>query len=124
MEGQQCASINTIDLIPAPYELVPTSTPQENLELKQLVTDLLWSDPAHNQQEAYLDQNGFGRGERGPGVVCYGQKAVEEFIRANGLSHILRAHEPTASGVSVRKGAKVITIFSTSRVRVGIRNEL
>lgn len=123
LQGEQAASITTIDLIPSPFELVPTSNPQENPELKQLVTDLLWSDPAQNRQEAFLDQNGFGMGERGPGAVCYGQKAVEEFIRENGLSHILRAHEPTANGVSVRKGAKVITIFSTSRVGAEERRE-
>ena len=79
LQGEQAASINAIDLIPSPFELTPTPSPQDNPELKQLVTDLLWSDPAQNRQEAFLDQNGFGMGERGPGAVCYGQKAVEEF---------------------------------------------
>ena len=77
---------------------------------------MLWADPAPGQQEGSLDANGFGVGERGPSAVCFGQNAVEEFIQNDELSHILRAHEPTASGVSVRKGAKVITIFSTSKV--------
>ena len=114
---QQTTSIQVIEQIPVPYSLTPTLQPGEDPEIKQLVTDLLWSDPAQNQQEAHLDQNGFGEGERGPGAVCYGQKAVDEFMNSNQLTHILRAHEPTASGVSVRKGAKVITIFSTSKVR-------
>lgn len=116
--GHATTPLEFFNRVPVPYELSPANSPGEDLEVKQLVTDLLWSDPAQNQQEAHLDNNGFGEGERGPGAVCYGQKAVEEFIRNNGLSHILRAHEPTASGVSVRKGAKVITIFSTSRVGV------
>ena len=107
--------IDIINQIPTPYELLPTQSPGENLLVKQLVTDLLWSDPARSQQEDHLDPNGFGQGERGTGAVCYGQKAIEEFVMNNELSHILRAHEPTASGVSVRKGAKVITIFSTSK---------
>ena len=114
--GMQATTINLIDHIPSPYELVPSPQPGESQEMKQMITDLLWSDPAQNQQEAHLDRNGFGEGERGPGAVCYGQKAVDEFMYVNQLSHILRAHEPTASGVSVRKGAKVITVFSTSRV--------
>lgn len=84
--------------------------------VQRFVTDLLWSDPARTQQESLLDEHGFGEGERGPGAVCFGQKAVEEFIMHNNLSHIFRAHEPTAFGVSVRKGGKVITIFSTSKV--------
>ena len=119
-------NIEVINYIPTPYALSPQVHPNENLELKQLVTDLLWSDPARGQQEAFLDQNGFGEGERGPGAVCYGQKAIEEFIQSNQLTHILRAHEPTAHGISVRKGAKVITIFSTSKVSVGtdIKNRI
>ena len=119
LAGFDVTPINLIDHISAPYELTPVPVPGESLEIKQLVTDLLWSDPAQNQQEPLLDDRGFGRGERGPGAVCFGKKAIEEFLQLNGLSHILRAHEPTANGVSVRKGAKVITIFSTSKVRKG-----
>lgn len=118
MGNMTTTNIEVINYIPTPYELTPQLLPNENMELKQLVTDLLWSDPARGQQEAFLDQNGFGEGERGPGAVCYGQKAIEEFIQSNQLTHILRAHEPTANGISVRKGAKVITIFSTSKVRL------
>ena len=121
--GQQTTAIQVIDQIPVPYTLTPTLQPGENLEIKQLVTDLLWSDPAQNQQEAHLDSNGFGEGERGPGAVCYGQKAVDEFMNSNQLTHIFRAHEPTANGVSVRKGAKVITIFSTSKVKMKDESE-
>ncbi|KAK8822262.1 hypothetical protein WA577_005426 [Blastocystis sp. JDR] len=115
VDNSSSANIDIINQIPTPYELLPTQSPGENLLVKQLVTDLLWSDPARSQQEGHLDPNGFGQGERGTGAVCYGQKAIEEFVMNNELSHILRAHEPTASGVSVRKGAKVITIFSTSK---------
>lgn len=109
-------SISLINLIPTPYELSPIVEDHDSAIIQRLVTDLLWSDPARAQQEAFLDKNGFGEGERGPGAVCYGQKAIEEFIAHNNLTHIFRAHEPTAFGVSVRKGAKVITIFSTSKV--------
>ena len=123
VQGLETTRINFIDHIPAPYELFPTLQPGESPEIKQLVTDLLWSDPAQNQQEAHLDSNGFGEGERGPGAVCYGQKAVDEFMNSNQLTHIFRAHEPTANGVSVRKGAKVITIFSTSKVKMKDESE-
>ena len=111
-------SISVIDLIPSPYELTPVSHGQEDAIIRQSVTDLLWSDPAREQQEAFLDANGFGEGERGPGAICYGQKAIEDFFTHNGLTHLFRAHEPTSSGISVRKGAKVITIFSTSKVSI------
>ena len=53
-------SISLINLIPSPYELSPVSQGHEDAIIRQLVTDLLWSDPAHEQQEAFLDANGFG----------------------------------------------------------------
>jgi hypothetical protein len=40
------------------------------------------------------------------------------FVRARvhtGLSYIIRAHEATASGIRISKGAKVFTVFSTSK---------
>ena len=114
LRNNSILNIEQINCIPTPFDL----SPQFDIELRQLVTDLLWSDPARGQQEAFLDENGFGEGERGPGAICYGQKAIEEFFYHNNLTHLVRAHEPTANGISVRKGAKVITIFSTSKVNV------
>ena len=86
--------------------------------LRQVVLDLLWSDPAQHEQEKRLDNTGFGEGERGPGAICYGDKAIQNFLDANGMSHIVRAHEPTQKGINISKGGRVITIFSTSRVAV------
>ena len=77
---------------------------------------MLWSDPAPSQQEKWLDKSGFGEGERGPGAICFGDKAIQNFLDTNNLSHILRAHEPTQKGINISKGGRVITIFSTSRV--------
>ena len=85
-------------------------------QLKQFASDLLWSDPAPSQQEKWLDKSGFGEGERGPGAICFGDKAIQNFLDTNNLSHILRAHEPTQKGINISKGGRVITIFSTSRV--------
>ena len=85
-------------------------------QIKQLANDLLWSDPAPSQQERWLDNSGFGEGERGPGAICFGDKAITAFLDENQLSHIVRAHEPTQKGVNISKGGRVITIFSTSRV--------
>lgn len=76
----------------------------------------MWSDPAPSQQERWLDNSGFGEGERGPGAICFGDKAITKFLDENQLSHIVRAHEPTQKGVNISKGGRVITIFSTSRV--------
>ena len=92
-------------------------------QIKQLSSDLLWSDPAQHEQEKRLDQTGFGEGERGPGAICYGDKAIQNFLDTNGMSHIVRAHEPTQKGINISKGGRVITIFSTSRVPVNVNSE-
>ena len=75
----------------------------------------LWADPADQDQEVTLDSHGFGSSSRGGGTVIFGHKAVDDFLCAHGFSHIFRAHEATASGIAVSKGAKVITVFSTSK---------
>ncbi len=41
--------------------------------------------------------------------------AIDEFLAANKLSFIIRAHEAHAHGVSLSKAAKVFTVFSTSK---------
>ncbi|KAK8797073.1 hypothetical protein WA158_004283 [Blastocystis sp. Blastoise] len=110
----QPASLEYINNIPCPISIRP-ATSGETLEIKQVTNDLLWADPAQANQESMLDDDGFGEGERGPGAICFGAKAVNDFLEDNGLTHVIRAHEPTQQGVAISKGAKLITIFSTSR---------
>ena len=109
-------ALESIDKIPCPTAVRVTTTDTRSKQIKQLSSDLLWSDPAAKEQEKRLDKSGFGEGERGPGAVCYGEKAIQNFLDTNGMSHIVRAHEPTQKGINISKGGRVITIFSTSRV--------
>lgn len=80
-------------------------------------TDVLWSDPASEQMEksGMIDEDGFGESPRGGGAVCFGSAAIDNFLEKNGLSYIIRAHEAHAHGVSLSKGARVFTVFSTSK---------
>ena len=80
-----------------------------------MTNDLLWADPAQANQESSLNDDGFGQGERGPGAICFGAKAVTDFLSENKFTHVIRAHEPTQQGVAISKAGRVITIFSTSR---------
>lgn len=109
-------ALESINNIPCPTAVRVNVTDERSKQIKQLSNDLLWSDPAQHDQEKKLDQTGFGEGERGPGAICYGEKAIQNFLDANGMSHIVRAHEPTQKGINISKGGRVITIFSTSRV--------
>lgn len=83
--------------------------------LCQVVSDCLWSDPATKAQEAQLDETGFGPSLRGEDAVCFGVAAVDQFLESTGLSYIFRAHTSLTEGIDLSKGARVFTIFSTSR---------
>jgi len=93
-----------------PYE-------HEEYKYQQVASDCIWSDPASEfQEQTTVDPNsGYGESLRGGGAICFGRKAVEDFLRQHNLSYIMRAHEAHADGVAVSKGGKVFTIFSTSK---------
>jgi diadenosine tetraphosphatase ApaH/serine/threonine PP2A family protein phosphatase len=74
--------------------------------MKQVGTDCIWSDPASEESEQCLNADGFGDSPRGGGAVCFGNQAIENFLSANNLSYIIRAHEAHAYGVSLSKGAR------------------
>ena len=110
------SALESINKIPCPFAVQVLAIDERSKQIKQLSSDLLWSDPAQHEQEEHLDNTGFGEGERGPGAICYGDKAIQHFLDTTGMSHIVRAHEPTQKGINISKGGRVITIFSTSRV--------
>lgn len=76
----------------------------ESDDIRQVCTDCLWSDPAKGEgTEIILDDDGFGESLRGGGAVCFGNLAVDNFLKANNLSFIIRAHEAHSHGVSISK---------------------
>lgn len=78
--------------------------------------ECLWSDPADERLEDYLDvDTGYGDSPRGGGTIAFGYKAIDDFLAENDLSFIIRAHEAHADGVSLAKAAKLFTVFSTSK---------
>lgn len=44
----------------------------------------------------------------------FSEKGVDHFLKANGLSHVVRAHEDQDAGFAFHHSGKTITIFSTS----------
>jgi diadenosine tetraphosphatase ApaH/serine/threonine PP2A family protein phosphatase len=84
---------------------------------QQVASDCIWSDPASEEQEMHSvnPETGFGESLRGGGAICFGNKAVTTFLQQQGFSYIMRAHEAHAEGVAVSKGARVFTVFSTSK---------
>lgn len=55
-----------------------------------------------------MEDTGFGESLRGGGAICFGTKAIDDFLTQGNLSYIVRAHEAHSEGVSLSKGAKVL----------------
>lgn len=108
--------LDNIRKLPSVMGITP-SFPHETEVQQRVAMDLIWADPANSSMEenGALDNTGFGLSPRGSGVSCYGTRAVKKFLQANGLTYIIRAHEPTKEGIHVSKGARVFTVFSTSK---------
>lgn len=103
--------LSAVEAVPVVFD--PDAS--ENDLLCQVVSDCLWSDPATKAQEQQLDDSGFGASLRGEDAVCFGTAAVDQFLEATGLSYIFRAHTSLTEGIDLSKGARVFTIFSTSK---------
>ncbi|KAI1301256.1 Serine/threonine-protein phosphatase PP2A-like PPG1 [Halotydeus destructor] len=91
--------------------------------------EILWNDPINaNEFSDYTEQlrvtsgqqaikvlGGFlGNTKRGT-AYFFSQEAVESFLRTNGLSHIIRAHEVMNEGYRFFHQGKTATVFSSSR---------
>ena len=107
--------LNVVNELPGRMGVMPPSYHHENQNMINLAMDLLWGDPARAEQESRLDAFGFGPSQRGGSISNFGTKAIDDFLQRSGLSYIIRAHEATASGIRISKGAKVFTVFSTSK---------
>eukprot|EP00568_Trieres_chinensis_P011171 CAMPEP_0183296100 /NCGR_PEP_ID=MMETSP0160_2-20130417/3803_1 /TAXON_ID=2839 ORGANISM="Odontella Sinensis, Strain Grunow 1884" /NCGR_SAMPLE_ID=MMETSP0160_2 /ASSEMBLY_ACC=CAM_ASM_000250 /LENGTH=635 /DNA_ID=CAMNT_0025457677 /DNA_START=41 /DNA_END=1948 /DNA_ORIENTATION=- len=107
---QDILSVPKVAGINPPYE-------HEEENYQQVASDCIWSDPASEDQEAQgVDPDtGFGDSLRGGGAICFGHLAVTNFLQQHNFSYIMRAHEAHAEGVAVSKGARVFTVFSTSK---------
>eukprot|EP00755_Sulcionema_specki_P019454 Sspe_Gene.12032::Locus_4097_Transcript_1_1_Confidence_1.000_Length_2117::g.12032::m.12032 len=81
---------------------------------RQMMEDLVWSDPIDRNHMNMLDQYGFGDNPRGYGLKTFGSKAVDTFLDNHGFTHVFRAHQEKSNGLRICDNARVVTIFSTS----------
>ncbi|CAM9963654.1 unnamed protein product [Ascophyllum nodosum] len=106
--------VQDIMCVPSVASVTPPNE-HETFESQQVASDCMWSDPAKDDQEMTIGPTGFGESLRGGGAICFGTKAIDDFLTQGNLSYIVRAHEAHSAGVSLSKGAKVFTVFSTSK---------
>jgi diadenosine tetraphosphatase ApaH/serine/threonine PP2A family protein phosphatase len=96
--------------------------------------EMLWNDPVSNQEftefskmlreqsgsSAYNNLQGFLPNTKRGTAYYFSEDAVNKFLAANGLSHVIRAHEVIPSGYQFHMGGKVITVFSSSKYCGGL----
>jgi len=68
------------------------------------MTDLVWADPDSVRL-------GFNASTRGAGYM-YGEDIVQRFLEANGLVHVLRAHQLCMEGYQVMFDNRLSTVWS------------
>ncbi|KAJ2724932.1 putative serine/threonine protein phosphatase [Coemansia sp. Cherry 401B] len=69
------------------------------------LADLVWSDPGDD------DTPGFARSQRGAGFT-FGARVVDRFLHANGMAHVLRAHQLCMEGYVVLFNDRLSTVWS------------
>nr|XP_022916250.1 uncharacterized protein LOC111426117 [Onthophagus taurus] len=108
-----CPVINAINQIP-----VPLRCPDQE---SALAWELMWNDPVKkstvNDTTAMelMSNDGFATNIRRGTAHVFSVEALERFLNANGLSHLIRAHEVAGAGFNIQQKAKLLTVFSSSK---------
>ncbi|XP_061707748.1 uncharacterized protein LOC133518165 isoform X1 [Cydia pomonella] len=108
-----CPLISAIDKVP-----VPLPKPSEQ---SSIAWELLWNDPvkphkitATQALELAANEGFAANSKRGTGHV-FDQSALDRFLLANQLSHVLRAHEVHQAGFMCQLRGRLVSVFSSSR---------
>ena len=81
---------------------------------EQTLIDILWSDPTDNDHELGIQSNA-ERDPSGTGsIVRFGPDRVEQFIKLNRLTLIIRGHECVMDGIERFAKGLLITVFSAT----------
>ena len=108
--GSSINSLSDIEKIQRPLEVIHEVSNAD----QQLVVDILWSDPTDSDIETGIQANST-RDPTGVGnIVKFGPDRVEDFLKANNLTLILRAHECVMDGFERFAGGSLITVFSAT----------
>lgn len=85
--------------------------PSDNL----VSNGILWSDPRNDLPMGEGTGNGFEPSDRGTGYL-YSESRLNDFLKANSLTYLIRSHEPCEEGVNKPFGddGRCITVFSNS----------
>jgi len=74
--------------------------------------DTLWSDPSDKENMLGFSSNQVRDPEHKNNIVTYGPDVVEKFIKANGISMIIRGHQICQDAIDHFANNQVVTITS------------
>ncbi|XP_055327450.1 uncharacterized protein LOC129580802 [Paramacrobiotus metropolitanus] len=104
-------TIESINEIPKPLRIETES---------QLAWELMWNDPIGTERITpemdRLLHSDFGfadNNRRGTGHF-FSFQALDAFLKTNGLSHVIRAHEMKQAGFQIQQDGRLLTVFSSS----------
>ncbi|XP_065196335.1 uncharacterized protein LOC135827834 [Sycon ciliatum] len=110
--------LSVIDSIP-----VELHEPEEQ---SQLAWELMWSDPVRStdlsaEEESELAKGGgFAPNHQRMTAHVFSADALEDFLRRNQLSYVIRAHEVKQAGFQVQQKGRLLTVFSSSHYCGGV----
>ncbi|KAL3274194.1 hypothetical protein HHI36_015610 [Cryptolaemus montrouzieri] len=115
-----CPVVSCINEVP-----VPLNQPDEQ---SALAWEIMWNDPIRTKlnSEAFeleLSANeGFAVNKRRGTAHMFSAEALDKFLRSNGLTHLIRAHEVSPAGFSVLQKGRLLTVFSSSKYCGGLND--
>ncbi|KAH1016710.1 hypothetical protein HUJ04_007887 [Dendroctonus ponderosae] len=99
---------------------IPTVLSQPDNQ-SSLAWELMWNDPVRpktvNDKLAMelLANEGFAVNTRRGTAHIFSVEALERFLKANQLTHLVRAHEVAQAGFQVQQKGRLLTVFSSSK---------
>jgi len=79
-------------------------------EIAGSIFQMMWNDPEPGIK-------GFIESVRGPGIYYFGKEAFKEFLEANNLEYIIRAHEVYMEGYRWFFNNRLLSIFTSANYR-------
>lgn len=117
-----CAVINSVIIclhggIPQDIEFLKKLKDKKTRDFKvvynsiaQAIFQIMWNDPKS-------EIKGFTESFRGSGVKFFGEDVFNEFMEANNLKHLIRAHECFSEGFKWFFKRRLLSIFSSANYR-------
>lgn len=109
-EGEKVSKISRY-LITKRTPLEIDMTEHFSKELMREIYQLLWNDPNFSNDKSEPD---FRMSYRGSNIYEFNKNTLFEFLKANGYSRLVRAHEVTEDGFEIHWNNRLVHIFSAS----------